>query len=807
LSAVYKKEPQKKAVSSKEIRRRRTSKRRLIIRIFICFAAVLILAAGAAVVSAYFYFTYDLPQLFSLNDYKPPVVSQVFADDGTLIGEFYKERRVSVQFSEIPRQVIQAFIAAEDAEFFTHPGIDFSGIIRASIKNFRAGRIVQGGSTITQQVTRSLLLTPEKSYGRKIKEMILAYRLEHRLTKEAILSLYLNQIYLGHGAYGIESAANVYFGKSIQEVNLAEVAMLAGLPQAPSRYSPFSNPRLAKERQVYVLNRMVKEGFITREEATRAMNAALQFAPEKRDQMQSVPYFVEYVRRYLEEKYGTEKVQTEGLKVYTTVNREIQKAAEQAVMEGLLALDKRIGYRGPLSTVSTDEREHFCRNINPPVLMEGAVIKGMVTHIDRKAKTVRVCLGAEEGEITLQEMRWARKPNPRIASDYARISNPAEALKVGDVILVKILHKPKTSGPIKLALEQAPEGQGALFCMEAGTGYVKAMVGGLDYKISQFNRAIQAKRQPGSAFKPLIYAAAVDRGFTPASIFIDSPIVFDSPGQGGVWKPENYEEKFYGPTLLRTAVIHSRNVVTVKVLQRIGVDYAIKYARTLGIESDLVRNLSLALGSSDVSLMELTRAYSAFCTGGRLMQPIFIAKVLDRDGEILEENYPSGQQVISEETAAIMTHLLQEVVESGTGRRVKALNRPAAGKTGTTNDLKDAWFIGFTPSYVTGVWVGFDDGRSLGKLETGSRAASPIWLSFMQQILQKEPEESFPTPSGVVFTTIDPDTGRWVTPDSPGAVTELFKAGTQPTPEARQQREYAPADFFKMDLESSTSLQ
>jgi penicillin-binding protein 1A len=803
---MYKKSPHKKTASTRETRRRRTPKRRLLLRFLLCFAAVLILATGAVVVGAYFYFTYDLPQLFSLNDYKPPVVSQVFADDGTLIGEFYKERRVPVQFSEIPPQVIQAFIAAEDAEFFTHPGIDLSGIIRACVKNLLAGRIVQGGSTITQQVTRTLLLTPEKSYGRKIKEMILAYRLEHRLTKEAILYLYLNQIYLGHGAYGIESAANVYFGKSIRNLNLAEIAMLAGLPQAPSRYSPFSNPRLAKERQIYVLNRMVKEGFITREEATRAMNTPLQLAPERRDQNQEAPYFVEYVRKYLEAKYGTEIVQTEGLKIYTTVNREKQKAAEQAVREGLLALDKRIGYRGPLGNVPTNEREHFCRNMGSPVLMEGTVVKGMVTHIDKKAKTVRVCLGGEEGEIALPEMRWARKPNPEIASDYARISNPAEALKAGDVILVKILRKPETGGLIKLALEQEPEGQGALLCMEAKTGHVKALVGGLDYKNSQFNRAIQAKRQPGSAFKPIIYAAAIDRGFTPSSIFIDSPIVFDSPGQGGVWKPENYEEKFYGPTLLRTALIHSRNVVTVKILQRIGVDYAIKYARKLGITSDLVRNLSLALGSSDVTLLELTRAYSAFCTGGRLMQPIFITKVLDRNGGVLEENYPSGQQVISEETAAIMTHLLQEVVESGTGWRVKALNRPAAGKTGTTNDLKDAWFIGFTPSYVTGVWVGFDDGRSLGKLETGGRAASPIWLNFMQRILWGEPEESFPTPSGVVFTTIDPNTGRWVAPDSPGAVAELFKSGTQPSPEAQQQ-EYAPVDFFKMDLESSTSLQ
>ena len=767
---------------------------------------IMLLGAGVAV-SGYYYFTYDLPQLFSIDDYQPPVVTQVYSDDGTLIGEFSKERRVLVPVSRIPRRVVEAFVAAEDSDFFNHPGIDLSGIARAFIKNLRAGRIVQGGSTITQQVTRSLLLTPERSYLRKMKEIILAYRLENRLSKEQILYLYLNQIYLGHGAYGIEAAANAYFGKSVDQLTLAETAMLAGLPQAPSRYSPFSNPKLAKERQIYVLNRMVEEKYITPLQATRAMNTKVDIIRDQDDPFSNVPYFAEHVRRYLEKKYGSELLLTGGLRVYTTMNVAMQKSAQKAIEDGLLALDKRIGYRGPQSNVPENERQSFCHDLEAGDYTEGAVATGMVTAVDSKEGKVKVCLGGAEGVILLKNMNWARQPDPDVASDYARIKDPKQALSPGDVILVRILKRPE--GKVHyydLALEQNIEGQSALICMEAQTGYVKAMVGGRDYKASQFNRAIQAKRQPGSAFKPIIYAAALDKGFTPVSVFIDSPIVYDIPGQGK-WKPQNYEEKFYGPTLLRTAIIHSRNVVTVKVLQEVGIKYAIDYARKLGFTSELVNNLSLALGSSDVTLLELVRAYSAFCNQGALVAPIFVTKVVDRNGKVLEENRPESKQVISPETAAIMTSLLQNVVTSGTGWRVKALKRPVAGKTGTTNDLKDAWFMGFTPSYVTGVWVGFDDGRPMGRFETGSRAASPIWLEFMQDALEGKPVEPFPVPEGVVFTKIDPNSGKLALPGEKDAVFECFRAGTEPTTtEAEAVREEStPIDFFKKDLEAAAS--
>ena len=577
--------------SAKEIRKRRGKRKRYFLRYFLYFCLVIILLSGGAVISAYYYFTYDLPQLFTLDDYNPPLITKVFSDDGTLLAEFSKERRILKPYSSIPRRVVQAFVDAEDADFFSHPGIDLSGIVRAFIKNMRAGRIVQGGSTITQQVTRSLMLSPEKSYVRKIKEIILAYRLENRLTKEQILYLYLNQIYLGHGTYGIEAAANAYFDKSVEELNLAETAMLAGLPRAPSRYSPYSNPGLAQERQVYVLNRMVEEGHISTLEATRAMNTPVNVVRDKQEPFAVSPYFSEHIRRYLDQKYGTEKLLTGGLRVYTTLNASMQKAAQEAIHEGLLALDKRIGYRGPLSNVPAEEREKFCNNLQPGDLTEGAVVTGMVTRVDRKSKQVRVCLGKTEGIIALKDMQWARKPNPEIASDYGRIKDPSKALSSGDAILVRIKKPLQETGLYELALEQNLEGQSSLLCIEAESGHVKAMVGGRDFNESQFNRATQAKRQPGSAFKPIIYAAAFEKGYTPVSLFIDSPIVFDIPGQGK-WKPKNYEKKFYGPTLLRTALIQSRNVVTVKLLQDVGIDYVIEYARRLGITDELIANLS-----------------------------------------------------------------------------------------------------------------------------------------------------------------------------------------------------------------------
>jgi penicillin-binding protein 1A len=749
--------------------------------------------------------TRNLPQITSLQDYEPSIVTNVYAADNRPIAEFYVERRIVVPLEQIPRKLIEAFVSAEDSRFFEHEGIDYLGILRASWKNIKAGGIVQGGSTITQQVTKSLLLSPERSFTRKLKEAILAYRIEKHLSKQEILFLYLNQIYLGHGAYGVQAAAQNYFGKNVEELNLAECATLAGLPQAPSRYSPFSHPERAKERQVYVLNRMVADGYITTNEAAEALAYQLDVKERQDWDIGSVPYFSEHIRRYLEEKYGEEVLYRQGLRVYTTVDVAFQKAAQKALEKGLYELDKRQGYRGPLKQLVPEEIESFFKDLQESgekrQLEKGAVAKGVVIAVSREEKTVSVRLNGALGILPLANMEWARKPDPEAAYGAVKVSDPTKVLKVGDVILVRLLAEDSKAKGWILALEQEPEVQGALLCMENSTGYVKAMVGGLDFNKSQFNRAIQSRRQPGSAFKPLTYAAALDKGYTPATIIIDSPIIYTDEEMDFKWKPKNYKEKFYGPTLLRTALIFSRNVVTIKILRDIGIDYVIDYARRFGITSPLSRDLSLALGSSGVSLLELTNAYSVFAGMGELVSPIFITKVLDRHGNILEEHSTQRERVLEKDTAYIMTHLLQEVVKYGTGWRARALKRPAAGKTGTTNKLQDAWFIGFTPEYVSGVWVGFDDDRTLGKFETGSRAASPIWVNFTTEILKDKPVNVFTVPENVVFAKIDPKTGLLAKPEDQNAVFEAFKEGTAPT---ETTKESAPAadDFFKGDLDA-----
>jgi penicillin-binding protein 1A len=782
-------------------KKRKRGRVRLIAWTSVLFIFVL-LVSGAY---GFYRVTRNLPQITSLQDYEPSIVTTVYAADNRPIAEFYVERRIVVPLEQIPRKLIEAFVSAEDSRFFEHEGIDYLGILRALWKNIKAGGIVQGGSTITQQVTKSLLLSPERSFTRKLKEAILAYRIEKHLSKQEILFLYLNQIYLGHGAYGVQAAAQNYFGKNVEELNLAECATLAGLPQAPSRYSPYSHPERAKERQVYVLNRMVADGYITTNEAAEALAYQLDVKERQDWDIGSVPYFSEHIRRYLEEKYGEEVLFRQGLKVYTTVDVAFQKAAQKAIEKGLYELDKRQGYRGPLKKLAPEEIESFFKDLQESgeerQLEKGAVVKGVVIAVSREEKTVSVRLNGALGNLPLANMEWARKPDPEAAYGTVKVTDPTKVLKVGDVILVRLLAEDSKAKGWILALEQEPEVQGALLCMENSTGYVKAMVGGLDFDKSQFNRAIQSRRQPGSAFKPFTYAAALDKGYTPATIIIDSPIIYTDEDMDFKWKPKNYKEKFYGPTLLRTALIFSRNVVTIKILRDIGIDYVIDYARRFGITSPLSRDLSLALGSSGVSLLELTNAYSVFAGMGELVSPIFITKVLDRHGNILEEHTTQREKVLEKDTAYIMTHLLQEVVKYGTGWRARALKRPAAGKTGTTNKLQDAWFIGFTPEYVSGVWVGFDDDRTLGKFETGSRAASPIWVDFTTEILKDKPVNVFTVPENVVFAKIDPKTGLLAKPDDQNAVFEAFKEGTAPT---ETTKESAPAvdDFFKGDLDA-----
>ncbi|MGD8521506.1 MAG: PBP1A family penicillin-binding protein [Desulfobacterales bacterium] len=773
---------------------------------------ILILFGAMAGVATFYYLSQDLPKITSLTDYRPSIITTVYSDDGQKIAEFFKERRIVIPLAEMPQMLLNAFIAAEDARFYKHKGIDVYSIVRAFFKNIEAGTIVQGGSTITQQVTKSFFLTPERSYTRKLKEAILAYRIDKTFNKNEILYLYLNQIYLGHGAYGVGAAAGNYFGKSVKDLNLAECAMLAGLPQAPSKYSPFKHPERARQRQVYVLNRMVAEDYIANDQITTALNTKLDIKPRRNVYIEEIPHYTEHIRRYIEKKYGEDALYTQGLKVHTAVNVEMQKIAREETQKGLYELDKRQGYRGPEKHLKPEEIEGFSQELQTELetnpLTEGQTVKGVVVKVDDRQKTVTVRMGKTVGQIELADMQWARKPDPEIAYYETKVQKPSQALKVGDVILVKLKEKVKEKELWALALEQEPIAQAALLCIEAETGFVKAMVGGKDFRESQFNRAFQSRRQPGSAFKPIIYAAALDKQFddpekvfTPATVIIDSPIVFEDEERDFTWKPKNYKEKFFGPTLLRDALAKSRNVVTIKILREIGIDYAIEYANRLGINSELSKDLSIALGSSGVSLLELTNAYSVFANHGFMVAPVFITKIEDRNGNVIEEYVPERTKVIEKTTAYLMTHLLEGVVKYGTGWRVKALGRPVAGKTGTTNNLFDAWFMGYTPELITGVWVGFDEEAPLGKSETGSRAASPIWLGYMKRVLEGKPVKVFPVPEGVVFSKIDVDTGLLPIAESKNTVFVCFKEGTVPTEHTKPPHQITEAeDFFKKDL-------
>jgi penicillin-binding protein 1A len=634
---------------------------------------VLVLLATAGVTIAFYALTLDLPSIETLKDYRPSISSRVYDNNNELIDEFFLEDRKLINISEIPKVVIQAFIASEDSRFYQHKGVDVQSIVRAVFKNFEAGQIIQGGSTITQQVAKMMYLSPERKYTRKVKEAILAYKIDRYLNKDEILNLYLNQIYLGHGTYGIESAALGYFGKSAKALSLHEAALLAGMPKAPSNYSPFLHYDKAKQRQIYVLTRMMEDGYITPEEMKKASEAPLKLRPVKPKEKVAA-YFVENVRRYVQEKYGGDVLYKEGLSIYTTLDLTAQKYASEAVEKGLTELEEREKHQ-----------------------------KGLV--------------------------------------------------------------------------------QGALFCMDVKTGAIRAMVGGRDFSKSEFNRATQSSRQPGSAFKPLIFTAAFDKGLNPSTVFVDSPIAVDDVSQpDGIWRPKNFDEKFMGPITMRTALVQSRNVATVKILQEIGVDYAVSYAMNMGITSPMVRTLSLALGVSGVTLQELVQAYGVLANQGKKVTPYFIKKIVDRTGNVFEETKEESEQVIDPRIAFISTHVMQDVIIRGTGTRARSIGRPVAAKTGTTNDCRDAWFIGYTPSLITGVWVGLDHEASLGRQEVGGRAAAPIWLYFMEKALEKTPVESFPVPEGIVFIKVDPQTGRAF--DGGGAIPEAFLEGASPKDKA-----------------------
>jgi penicillin-binding protein 1A len=795
----------------------------ILTRVLLGLGLLGLLLAIIVPVSAYLYVSKSLPRVDTLADYRPPIITRVLSDDGSVIAELFEERRIIVPVSRMPKQLIQAFVAAEDANFFKHQGIDLVSILRAAIKNIEAGGIVQGGSTITQQVAKSLLLTPERKFKRKFKEAILAYRMENRLSKEEILYLYLNQIFLGHGAHGVQAAAENYFDKDVEELTLAECSILAGLPKAPSRYSPYRHYERAKDRQVYVLGRMVSEGFISQDEADQAKAEELEIRPRINQHITDAAYFTEQVRRYLEDTYGEDLLYRGGLEVHTSMSLQMQLAAQAAVQANLRDHDKRQGYRGPLAVLSIEEETEFLR-LQAETFLEKTpqlndVIEAVVSGADKQNLHLRIA--EQTGHIKLKSTKWAGPPQLVKRSTEAT-GNTAEditRLPIGAKVQARILAMPE-DGPWQVALEQEPQAQGAILAMDPHTGQIKVMVGGYDFRTSQFNRVLQARRLPGSAMKPLIYAAALDKGYTPATVILDTPLIFKErleTGEIKEWKPKNYSKRFYGPVPLRTALAKSYNVITIKILEDIGVRYAANYARKLGITSHLAEDLTLGLGSSALTPMELARSYSVLANGGVRVMPTYINKIFDRDGKIVESNDPAdfpegpkatqkliGQarnRVISAETAYLTTNLLESVVQKGTGWRAKKLKRPAAGKTGTTNDLKDAWFIGYVQQLLAVAWVGYDLERPLGKKETGSKAAAPAWVAFMDEAVKDMPIEQFPVPDSIEFRPIDTLTGLLAPEDSPEIVIEAFAPNTAPMRYAIEEKTPQAKDFFRLDMD------
>lgn len=638
----------------------------------------------------------DLPQISNLEHFKPMLSSLLYASDGRVVADFGIERRQRASLARMPLHLKQAVISVEDQNFYLHFGIDPTGILRALIVNLRTGRMAQGGSTITQQLARNLFLTMRRNISRKIREAILALQIERSYTKEQILELYLNQIYLGHGAYGVEEASQFYFGAHVEELTLAQCALLAALPKAPNNYSPGRNPKAALRRRNIVLQLMYGEGYITKEECITAKLEPIILVDSTARRTTLAPYFTEYVRQQLMDRYGYDAVYKGGLKVYTTLDLDVQAAAEAAIAEGLRKLDEK--HRGK-------------------------------------------AIGRATGEILPEDMLAAREAGI-VPEDVAT-----------DVV------------------------QAALIAIDPSSGEIRAMVGGRDFKISEFNRAVQARRQPGSGFKPIIWSAALESGMTPSDKIVDAPVVFHFRDK--VWEPKNYEKQFYGPTTLREALEHSRNIVAIRLLSKVGVAPAIRLAHKMGIKNYLQPNLTLALGSTGVTPLEMTSAYATLAGSGIYREPVSILRIVGPDGQTIEERHPKEAIAMSEQTAYVVTSMMQGVITRGTGGAARDLGRPAAAKTGTTNNCTDAWFIGFTPQLATGVWVGFDDMRSLGEKQTGGRVAGPIWTAFMKAALSGEPVRDFRIPPRIEFADVHPRSGLLAPPGSK-KISVAFEEGTAP---------------------------
>ena len=737
-----------------------------------------ILLSSILIISILWTYSNDLPDYKFLKSYKPPVSSKVYSGNGDLVADFSQEKRVFVPFNSIPKNVINAFLSAEDKNFFKHPGVDAKGVIRAvinNISNILSSKRLEGASTITQQVAKNFLLTNEVSLNRKIKEAILAFRIERALSKERILELYLNQIYLGSGAYGVAAASLEYFDKSIKDLNYSEAALLAALPKAPSRYNPYRDPDIAKFRRNLVLKNLLDNNYLTSEWYEKLTKEEIILKKNKKIYLEDAQYFIEDVRKSVIETLSYDKVYKQGFNINTPIDLNLQTIATKSLRDGLIAYDKRKGWRGPLTNKiynSEWKKDLEKYKLENSINWKLAIVK-KINKFSAEIETEDNI----EGVIEYQSISWTKKEFNKL-------------LKPGDIIYVKNLKENIFN------LQQLPKVNGGIVVMDPFTGRVLALSGGFSFKQSEFNRATQAKRQPGSAFKPFVYALALENNFTPTSLVLDAPLVLDQGDDLKMWKPENYGKKFYGPSTLRVGLEKSRNLMTVRIAQNLGVEKIVDFSKALKIYDNPEELLSISLGSAETTLLKLTSAYSVFVNGGKLVEPILIDRIQDSEGNTIFNNdkrkcincdqisyltndYPEIKnnytQIFSPETAFQMTSILEGVVQRGTAKKLKDLNLNIAGKTGTTNKNTDTWFIGFTSNVLVGVYVGSDNPTPLGKYETGSKTALPIFKSFISDSINKNDARPFKAAKGTVMMVVDPLTGQKAKFNSKNTIIEVFK--------------------------------
>jgi len=712
--------------------------------------------------STLWYFSSDLPDYKILSNYKPPISSRVHSGEGQLIAEYALQKRLFIPYESVPKKVIYSFLSAEDKNFFSHPGVDAKSITRAIIKNVKnifSEKRLEGASTITQQVAKNFLLTSEVSLKRKIKEAILAFRIERAYTKERIMELYLNQIYLGEGTYGIAAASLEYFDKAVSDLNYEEAALLAALPKAPSRYNPYKSKKIAKLRRNIVLKNLFENSYIDKNQYGELKKKKINTKKRKIKLLEEANFYSEEVRRIVSDNYGYDELYKGGLSIRTPMNSNFQIESLKALREGLEEYDKRHGWRGPLANIN---EKNWLTKLDMVKIDESLSWKlAKVIELNKLSAKIET-ENKEIGLIDFKNISWTRK------------KSFDDLLNLNDIIYVKKIKNNKWS------LKQLPKVNGAVVVMDPYTGRILAMTGGFSFKLSEFNRATQAKRQPGSAFKPFVYAAALENGFTPSTLILDAPFVIEQGKGLKTWKPENYGKKFYGPSTLRTGIEKSRNLMTVRVAQKVGFDQISKITNNFGIYNDVPELLSVSLGAAETTLVKLTNAYCTFVNGGKKVTPIFIDRIQDRRGKTifnadkrkcigceeisyLKEEIPTIEdnrdQIISTETAYQITSMMEGVIKRGTGRKLRNLNLPLAGKTGTTNKNMDAWFLGFTSKLVIGVYVGFDEPKSLGKYETGAKAALPIFKKFVKNVIKKRDALPFKVPESINLVMVDAETG------------------------------------------------